>query len=422
MWTLPAWTTIGWIIAGLTPNAPAQAPVQAVGQLAEQVAGEAPRDDPRTRDRRRILHLADGSLIRARTRRVEEHWEYRARSAWQPLPAGAVARVVDERHALDQAGDLKREVPRSDPDRRVALADWMLAQGLVEEALAQLDQVLRAHPDQRNAIRLLRDPSPNLQVFRDRESADELMREASHASPAVRELALARLRELENEAVRFERYRQTLGSHSHRLRALAARGLGGQFPGEEIRGLLVRSVLDGSQDVRREAALALGAADEPAVVLPLVRAMGSEQASVRENAIQALGNAGYPASVPVLIGHMANLTGAAQGGGYSASPRSNIFIGRQIAYIQDFDVEVAAFAAVADPQVNVLQEGAVLDVRVHGVHVESVAVESRKMRTALAQITGADPGRTNRAWLDWWARNQGELTGAEPAGRTTKRD
>jgi hypothetical protein len=35
----------------------------------------------------------------------------------------------------------------------------------------------------------------------------------------------------------------------------------------------------------------------------------------------------------------------------------------QRAYIQDFDVEVAQFQAVADPQVNVLTEGVVLDVR-----------------------------------------------------------
>jgi type II secretory pathway component GspD/PulD (secretin) len=35
----------------------------------------------------------------------------------------------------------------------------------------------------------------------------------------------------------------------------------------------------------------------------------------------------------------------------------------QQAYIQDFDVEVAQFQAVADPQINVLHEGVVLDVR-----------------------------------------------------------
>ena len=43
--------------------------------------------------------------------------------------------------------------------------------------------------------------------------------------------------------------------------------------------------------------------------------------------------------------------------------RAYVAVVLQKAYIQDFDVEVAQFQAVADPQVNVLIEGVVLDVR-----------------------------------------------------------
>jgi tetratricopeptide (TPR) repeat protein len=43
--------------------------------------------------------------------------------------------------------------------------------------------------------------------------------------------------------------------------------------------------------------------------------------------------------------------------------RAYVQVINQRAYIQDFDVEVAQFQAVADPQVNVLHEGVVLDVR-----------------------------------------------------------
>jgi hypothetical protein len=402
------------VSALLAPAVLAQAPEQE--PQPEPTADEAATSEER--DRKRILHLGDGSLVRARTRRLEDAWEYRAQGAWKPLPVGAVKRVVDERRVLQQAKDLERDIPTGDPVRRVALADWMVSQGLTQEALAQLDQVLRAEPGQPDAIRMLQTPARALQVFRSRKSAEDLMREACGASPAVRELALARLAELESEAVLYERYRETLGSHSHRLRALAAQGLGRQYPGEEVRGLLVRSVLDGSEDVRREAAVALGEANEPAVVLPLLRAMGSEHSAVRENAIQALGNAGYPAAVPSLVGHMTNVVSAVQSGGGGTAPRSNIFVGKQTAYIQDFDVEVAQFSAVADPQVNVLLEGSVLDVRVHGVHVESVAVESRKMRTALAQLTGANPGKTNRSWLDWWEEHQGDFAADEKPPRS----
>jgi type II secretory pathway component GspD/PulD (secretin) len=43
--------------------------------------------------------------------------------------------------------------------------------------------------------------------------------------------------------------------------------------------------------------------------------------------------------------------------------RAYVTVINQRAFIQDFDVEVAQFQAVADPQVNVLNEGVVLDVR-----------------------------------------------------------
>ena len=43
--------------------------------------------------------------------------------------------------------------------------------------------------------------------------------------------------------------------------------------------------------------------------------------------------------------------------------KAHVAVINQRAYIQDFDVEVAQFEAVADPQINVLTEGVVLDVR-----------------------------------------------------------
>ena len=389
--------------------APVQAPGQAVepGQEVENVE----------QDRKRILHLTDGSVLRARTRRDGDVWEYRQRGEWKPLPASRVARVVDERRILQQARDLEREIEGGDAVRRVALADWMVAQGLVEEAIGQLDRVLRAEPGQPDAVQLLSSPPRALQIFRSRDDPSALLREVAGATPALRELALARLAELEEAAVLHQRYRETLLSHSYRLRTLAAQGLGRQFPGEEVRGLLGRSVLDGSEDVRREAALALGEANEPALILPLLRAIGSQHEAVRKNAIQALGNAGYPAAVEPLMSRLSAIVSSPQSSGSFSPPRSNIFVGRQIAYIQDFDVEVAQFAAVADPQVNVLTEGSVLDVRVIGVSVHSVAIESRAIRTSLAQLTGENPGNYARSWLQWWEQNRGDWVN-EPPTRT----
>ena len=406
--TTPALALLLFLTSAQAPAA-AQAPEASPDPTAQAPAeGAGGEVDGWTKDRKRILHLADGSVLRARTRRPGETWEYRSRGEWKALSAGRVTRVVDERRILAQAKDLEGDIEDGDTVRRVALADWMVGQGLVEEALGQLDRVLRAEPGQPDAIRLLANPPRALQVFRGRTDAEELMREAAGATPAVRELALSRLAEIEDPAVLFERYRETLLSHSYRLRSLAAQGLGRQFPGEEIRGLLGRSVLDGSEDVRREAAVALGESNEPAVILPLLRAMGSQHEAVRLNAVQALGNAGYPAAVEPLMHRLTTVVSSAQSSGAYSAPRSNIFVGRQIAYIQDYDVEVAQFASIADPQVNVLTEGSVLDVRVIGVTVQSMAIESRRIRTSLGQLTGENPGNYARSWLEWWERSRGD--------------
>ena len=56
--------------------------------------------------------------------------------------------------------------------------------------------------------------------------------------------------------------------------------------------------------------------------------------------------------------------------------------------MQDFDVEVAQFAAVADPQINVLHQGTVLDVRVLAVTSSGTTTrtELAAVRAALARL------------------------------------
>jgi len=85
--------------------------------------------------------------------------------------------------------------------------------------------------------------------------------------------------------------------------------------------------------------------------------------------------------------------------------------------VQDFDVEVAQFSAIADPIINVLQEGVVLDAGVQGVHEYVVATERASTRRALSNLTGAKPGNTTAAWKRWWADHGDEwTTGSSPSG------
>ena len=68
----------------------------------------------------------------------------------------------------------------------------------------------------------------------------------------------------------------------------------------------------------------------------------------------------------------------------------------------------AGSATIADPIVNILIEGSVLDVGVIGVSEFQVATERSAVRRALAKITGANPGDTTAAWQRWWKEHGDE--------------
>ena len=382
----------------------------------------------------RLVTLADGRILRARARRGAAGWEIqRGTDEWLALPATSVTRVVLERDVLAEARRLEQQVaaaPRKEqPAKRAGYGDWLLRQGLVAEGLAQLDRVLAAQPDQPQALSVLESAADRVRpaVARDDGSAEssrlELLRFAANATPSLRELCVRELganRDPELAALLSEQ----LLSHSPRLRATSALAMRRLYPAGElgvsqVRSLIQRSVLDGSEDVRLEAARALRDVKDAAVAAPAVRALSSANPRLRENAIQALGVMGYREAVEPMMTYLGNVTSAVQAGRSSAGASSYLFVGTQTAYVQDFDVEVAQFAAVADPQVNALIEGAVLDARVLGSYTLSFATESRLLRRSLGDLTGADPGGTNRDWLDWWTRNKSAWSAPLPPGRTS---
>ena len=147
---------------------------------------------------------------------------------------------------------------------------------------------------------------------------------------------------------------------------------------------------------------------DPAVTVPALKALNSANPRLRENSIQALGVMAYPSTVEPLMSHLSRVNSAIQSGKPSSNSSGSIYVGTQTAYVQDFDVEVASGSAIADPQVNVLVEGAVLDARVLGSYVVSYASEARLVRSALIDLTGTNHGSSNRAWLTWWEANKAQ--------------
>ena len=355
-----------------------------------------------------VLHLEGGAVLRTRARERDGSWEVLADGEWKLLPSGTVLRARAERELLDQAGSLERAVPRDDLVRRVAYADWLVNEGLFAEALKQLDRVLAREPEQADALALLARAELPLalpDVPASGSALEPYFSAAARMSPAGREVAVQKLAAAPRiDALRTAVARELVARTPGR-RAFASLVLRRMFKGAEVEGLLSRAVLDSSAEVRTEAALALRVAGNPLVIEPALRAVGSKHAEVRKNAIEALGAMDYREAVEPLYEHLLALQA---GGGSIGAPRVHIFTGRQRAYVQDFDVEVAQFAAIADPIINVLVEGEVLDVAVIGATEYLVAGERAAVRGALSKLTGANPGETTAAWKKWWQEHGDE--------------
>jgi len=398
---------------------------------AAQRAEERPQAEPAVADsdsaeelaveRRRILHLTSGTVFRGKTRFADGHWQIRVRTDWQDLPAAAVTRARNERDVLRECTRLTKANGRKPTaEQRVRLADWMFGQGLYSEAFGELDRVLDADPDNAQALAALPDglmPVPTVDV--DPQAAEaaraNLYTFGAGATPCGREYAIRELRtHADSELVQAE-LAEELRSQSLRRRSFAAFALGRLQPGAELKNLLIHAILDPSEDARRASAQAVAATHDPAVLVPMIRALSSNSSRVRTQAAEALGNAMMAHAVEPLMLHLSGLNAVQAENAKRRVPHGNIFIGKQYAYVQDFDVEVAQFQAVADPQINVLIEGDVLDAGVHSIGEYAFTYESRVVRGALAQLTGQTPGHTNRAWLSWWQDNQGDWKAASAA-------
>jgi len=135
---------------------------------------------------------------------------------------------------------------------------------------------------------------------------------------------------------------------------------------------------------------------------------------MRTRTAEAFAHIGDRAAAPLLVaaGPSAGRALADAGPGV----RGHIAILQQESYMRDFDVEVASASFIADPKVDVVQSGVVLDTTVHAVTRQRLEIV-RSYRSALQSIVGSDPGRDPDRWASWLAM---ENTKAEAADGTSK--
>jgi hypothetical protein len=211
-----------------------------------------------------------------------------------------------------------------------------------------------------------------------------LLREVSLSSQRVkRRVSLADLgRAFESKDAELRRAACRLAAHQ-------------QETGTQHR-LAKMSLEDSSQVVRPAAAAAMVELDdERALGRWAVELWTSRKDSERVRAAEHLGAFGQGRDDVVRT-----LIYALGTSGYTA-PGRYVFFGRQVSVVTDFDVEVAAGAVIADPQISVVIEGAILHVRVISTTL------GRTIAGSLQRLTRADFGNNRDAWMKWYEAQQG---------------
>lgn len=426
------------LLGVLSPNLPFPSEDLVGMPLAIEV--QATDTDERTQEEVRILRTTFGPVLRARSRFEDGAWHVRVGREWQVFEAALIREATSVRELEREARKRLRKLDlRKTPDR-FTIATWYAEVGMLDEALEHLDVVLRRDPSHLGAGELLSSEhfplrfeldstrAPELAAGQDpievwTSRVGELLDALASYPPALRELFWKQLDPAffasENQAPLLMALEGHLTSRTSSrreeaaaaLRRLAPSHLGGStaLHKKAVRSLLQRTALDGSEDVRFQAAHALAGMDDPAVAAPLVRALASPSAAVRMNVADALGQLALPATAPALVTALASVASKSSGGA-TPPPASSIFVGRQLAYLQDFDVEVSTGAAVADPVVNVVSEGAVLDVRLVSAHQRTLQKvnERSALRKALVEITGQDFKYDIPKWEAWLAEQTAE--------------
>jgi tetratricopeptide (TPR) repeat protein len=311
---------------------------------------------------------------------------------------------------------LQPQAPSDDAAARVAIARRCLDEGKLQEAIVELDRVLGRDPDLAEARALIASAplALTLPAPAGRTLGTRLILFGARAKPAYRELAAFRFAALpaqEAEADLQNGFRSTSSS----VRAFTAFAARRRDPGAQAGALVRRAVLDPSESVRTEAARALRDAKDETLARRVEAALEDGDARLRTNAAQSLGDMGYRSSVPALVTRLA-APAPAGGSAHPGGVRAHVYVGSQVAYVRDFDVEIAQNASIGKPIIGTVEDATVLDVRVGGTSTQSVSAEIPTVCRALGRLTGERLPETPSAWLAWWKSRAPEPPVTGPSG------
>jgi hypothetical protein len=338
-----------------------------------------------------ILVLTDGSRVEGTRHSLGDRLELRSLFGRCEVPRDAVVSTCGLQEARGLYEDAAEGLPPEHIEARQALARFCLGRGYYTGLRRELDLMLEAQPNHPWVHDLLAEFARRWQpISREgrplagRRLAAYLLDDLAERDPFGAALAMHQGQDLDEAAVVHEAV-AALRKGKPWARWAAARLLAPhRHTPERINPLYRAALADPVPVVRTEAVRSLKVTEDPVFVKLFAKNLSNPVARVRVNAAQALGEFGHGSAIRPLVQALAD----------SWSPtRNHILVANQVAYVKDFDVEVAQNAVIADPIVDVVTDGAVLDVA-----VISISIERRTFAAALSRLTGINLGHDAQAW------------------------
>jgi hypothetical protein len=353
------------------------------------------------------LRLADGRVLVGTVREDGDKLRIRTRDGETVVVDRSQVLRIRSDVELQQELDRLDAVGGSAPHAQIEVARLARRYGLEESMWRHLDRAVEAVEPGTSLARRLDlflgglgpdlVPEHRLRADAERKVRALVDRARDESSPARTAALVAVLAGLQDDGIDEQlrlRARTALRAPQRivALRALAKRSAD-QHP-----FVWRAAIVDSDAAVRRASMeMARASGDTANVVDYLAPGLIQPHAVFQTRTAEALTALGDRAAILPLVaaGQIAAVATPAAG-----ATRAHVAFIDQQAYVRDFDVEIASGAFIADPKIDAVQSGVVLDVTVASV-THSPARTVGAFRQALATLAGDDPGAEPKTWNAW---------------------